>query len=162
MRIKLVLSMLSTPVAAALFLSGCSKPADSTAPAVTQRAPAESAAPVEGAPKTAAVAEVKTTSESTVEAAAKVSPPTVPTTEVAAPAVPTQSLVQSTFTKAKGLIAEKKYPEALAALSELSNVNLTAEQQTLVEQLKAQIQTLMASQAGNEGVSAVGRFLKKQ
>jgi hypothetical protein len=76
------------------------------------------------------------------------------------PAVPNQANLQNVLDQAKNLLAEKKYPEALAALAQLSNVSLSAEQQRLVEQLRAQIQSAMTSEAANEGLKSVGGLLK--
>jgi hypothetical protein len=58
----------------------------------------------------------------------------------------------------KKLVSENKYQEALQALSGLAQLNLTAEQQKLVDGLKDQITKAMAQKAAGD---AVGGLLKK-
>ncbi len=156
-----------------LFFAGCSKQEQSApaaaaaaptpspaAPAAdnTAKAPPAAAAEVKAAAETAAKAEVKA-----VEA---VKPPEVVTPPAPAPApqvqaAAAQSPVSGVLERVKALVAEKKYPEALTALSELSSASLTTEQQSLVTQLKTQISTAMAAQAGSQGLKSVGGLLNK-
>lgn len=68
---------------------------------------------------------------------------------------------QSLIDKAKALINDKKYEEALGSLKQLSNFSLTPEQQKTVDDLKAQLQKLMSSQVVTNAASALGNMFKK-
>lgn len=69
--------------------------------------------------------------------------------------------VKALVEQAKSLIAEKKYPEALTLVKDkLSALKLTAEQQTMVDSLKAQIQKAMASVSGSDASKAASDLLK--
>jgi len=75
------------------------------------------------------------------------------------------SQAQGLIDKAKGLIENKQYPEAMNILKELSNTKLTPEQQKLVDDLKAQVEKAMAgaatSEATKSATDAVGGVLGK-
>ena len=75
------------------------------------------------------------------------------------------SQAQSLIDKAKGLIENKQYPEAMNILKELSNTKLTPEQQKLVDDLKVQVEKAMAgaatSEATKSATDAVGGVLGK-
>lgn len=58
------------------------------------------------------------------------------------------------------LVDEKKYQEASAKLAEMANVQLTPEQQQLVEKLKAEIQKGLSGQAVESGKKALGGLLQ--
>lgn len=66
---------------------------------------------------------------------------------------------QELLTQAKNLVSEKKYEEAGNILQSLSNMELTPEQQKLVDDLKATIQKALQSDAVKEGTKALGNML---
>ena len=69
--------------------------------------------------------------------------------------------VKALVEQAKGLIAEKKYTEALTLVKDkLSGIKLTAEQQTMVDSLKAQIQKAMTTVTGSDATKAASDLLK--
>lgn len=88
--------------------------------------------------------------------------PEIPATTPVPPAEASAEVTaQGILQRAQALVMEKKYPEALAALSELSNVSLTTEQQNLLARLKTEISNGMTSKFGNETVKSVGDLFKK-
>ena len=68
--------------------------------------------------------------------------------------------------KAKSLIADNKYSEAMDLLKKLSSMQLTPEQKKLVDDLMAQAQKAMAGAAASErhpeGPDAVGGIARRQ
>ncbi len=152
---KMTYSMLGLTAGAALFLaSGCSKeqpPPSETPKAATP--PATETQPVAEAAK-AAVEQVKTTATATAEQATK-----AVTTEAAAAAAGANIQIQSLIDKAKSLVADQKYQDALNSLQQLSSFKLSDEQQKLVDGLKAQIQAALAKAAGSNAASAIGNIL---
>jgi hypothetical protein len=69
------------------------------------------------------------------------------------------SQVQTLIDKAKGLVTEEKYKDALTVVQQLSSLRLTPEQRTLVDSLKAQIQTALAKSTTSDAASAAGNVL---
>jgi hypothetical protein len=77
-------------------------------------------------------------------------------------AASSQDQVKALFEKIKGLVAEKKYAEAVVSLNEVSQMKLTTEQQGWVEQMKTQVQKGMASQVLPDAAKTLDGFLNKK
>ncbi len=165
---KITYSILGLFAGAALFLAtGCGKqepPAGETpkamnpAPSDAQKAAAEAAPP-------AAVPAAPAPAEPTPPAAATIPVPAVPAaatqavTEAAAAPSAMSAQTQGLIDKAKGLVKSEKYQEALNSLQQLKDMKLTDEQQKMVDDLKAQIQTSLVKAAGTNAASALGNIL---
>lgn len=139
-------SVLAVTAAFAL-VAGCSKQ-DSTISTTTSEAEKATGSMAEKLKDTAEAA--KTTAEKAAGGVAKQA-------ETAATAV--SGTAQTLIDKARGLVTEKKYQEALTALGQLSDLKITDEQKKMVESLKTQIQKALAGQAAPDGASAVGNLL---
>lgn len=122
----------------ALFATGCAKQ-ETKGPAAT--APAAAAAPATAADAQAAM---KATADKAMAQ-----------TKEAAAALSAQA--QTTIDKAKSLIGEKKYQDALTSLQALAMSKLSPEHKKTVDDLIAQAQKLMSSDMGK----AVQGVMKK-
>jgi len=119
-----------------VWAAGCSKKEEAPPPKA-QETPKVTAPAAGEMQKTAET--VKTTAESTVAAA--------------------KAKAQELIDKAKRLVAENKYQDALNALQGLAGMSLTAEQQKVVDDLKKVIQEALAKKATSEATSAVTNIL---
>lgn len=79
--------------------------------------------------------------------------------QATAQAKATQEQAQGLIDRAKAYVSEQKYQDALSSLNQLTNIKLTAEQQKLVDDLKAQIQSALAKATGSNAASALGDAL---
>lgn len=132
-------------VVSALLVSGCSKQ-ETTPPATQGQSPTESA--ITDAQKRVgdAAAQAKDAAQKTAAEVQKQA------TEVGAAA---QAKAQEVIDQAKKLVSENKFTDALSLLQQkLAGLQLTPEQQKLVDSLKEQIQKAIASSAtkGAEGL----------
>ena len=96
--------------------------------------------------------EVKATAEKTVTDATK---------QVENLTASASSKAQGYIDKAKALVNEKKYQDALAALKELGNLSLSPEQQKAVDDLKKAIQNAFGPSAATNGATAIQGLLNK-
>jgi hypothetical protein len=146
-----------------LALSSCSKKEESAPPPATGNAETSmnaTAADLQKSAGSAAADAQKAASSAAADAQKQVqaaSSDAQKLTEQGAAAVQNQS--QGLIDKAKAYIADKKYTEALDSLKNLSNLKLTADQQKVVDDLKAQIEKAMASDAASGATKAVGGLL---
>lgn len=77
-------------------------------------------------------------------------------------AAASQNQAQVLIDKAKQFIADKKYSDALDSLKGLSNLKLTSDQQKIVDDLKTQVEKLMASDTASNAVKSLGGLLEKK
>jgi hypothetical protein len=132
-----------TAGAALLFAAGCSK---QEPPAGETTKPAGSVAPE----KQKIADTVAAATQQAVSAA---------TNQAGAAIADSMSQAQALIDKAKGLVADEKYKDALAVVQQLSSLRLTPEQRTFVDGLKAQIQTALAKSTTSDAASSLGNAL---
>jgi hypothetical protein len=142
MKIEIVITTIILS-AAVVSLNGCKKEEAAPAPAAVE-------APKPSEPIANEPAKV-------VESAQPAAKEVVDQATSQADAATAQS--QSLIDKAKSYAADQKYQDALTTLSQLSASKLTADQQKLVDALKAQIQSAMAKTSGGDAAAALGGAL---
>lgn len=137
----------------AVAISGCDKSNDAM-DAAKKSADSATTAVQQGADK--AVTEVKQAGEKAVTEVKQAGEKAVGNVAEQAKAA-TGGEATAVIAKVQGLVAEKKYQEALTALGGLKDLKLSDTQQKVVDGLKEQIQKLMSGDAGK----AVGNLLGK-
>jgi hypothetical protein len=160
---KIRYAMLGVAAGAVLILAiGCSKeepPAGETPKAMNPAPSGAQKAAAEAAPAAPAPAEPAPPAAATIAVPAVPAAATQAMTEAAAAPSEMSAQAQGLIDKAKGLVSNEKYQEALNSLQQLTNMKLTPEQQKMVDDLKAQIQTALAKAAGTNAASALGNIL---
>jgi hypothetical protein len=138
-------------------LIGCSKeqPAADTQAQGSQATEAVKTEASKGADavKTEATKAVDTVKSTAQDVSDKVSSDLKPTGQQG------QAQVQGLIDKVKSLIGEQKYQEAMTSLNQLGKMQLTSDQQKIVESLKATIQSALAKTATTDAASALGSAL---
>jgi len=151
MKLKMnrTIALVAVMTCVSLTLSSCSKKEEPTPPPTPSTA--EKAGNTTAADAQKAVAGAASDVQKQVQAAAADAQKEVQKntgdaqklTEAGAAA--SQNQAQGLIDKAKQFIADKKYSDALESLKGLSNVKLTSDQQKIVDDLKVQVEKLMAS-----------------
>jgi hypothetical protein len=141
----------------ATALCSCSKKEAATQPAAETSVTAETAKAVEAVAPSEPAKVVAETAPPAVETPKAIEAPKA--VEVAKPVEDTS--IQELIAKARSLAAEKKYAEASAVVQQLSSKALNADQTTLVEGLKQQIQKALTAKATENAVGALGNALPK-
>jgi hypothetical protein len=140
---KITYTMGITAGAALLLVAGCSK----------QEPPAG-----ETTKPTSSVATEARKAADTVAAAAQQAV-SAATNQAGAAIADSTSQVQTLIDKAKELVTDEKYKDALSVVRQLSSLRLTPEQRTLVDGLKTKIQTALAKSTTSDAASAAGNVL---
>jgi len=153
------LEKLSLTIAAALALglASCSKNEPATLGADDAKKADTLAADADA--KTADVA--KAEAEKAADAAKADAEKAVDAAKIEAAKAPENATIQGLIDKAKSLVAVANYADASTILQQLTGKTLSADQTTLVADLKEQIQKALAAKAAENAAGNVGNLLKK-
>jgi hypothetical protein len=153
MKTKYIATSLSIATTLALT-AGCSK-SDDSAKSMSEQT-SNAASTVMDKTKAAAT-EVKDKAVEVKDKAVAATENAVQSAKIAAGSTTASDPAQSLIDKAKSLVSSQQYQPALDTLAKLNDMKLTDAQQKMVDDLKAQIQKLMAAQA----VGSAGGLLPK-
>lgn len=151
---KTKLFLLATVIIGALSVTGCKEEQsapDTPAPKTTDNVPSPSIS------QTVSQAVVMVETQTTTPQLTNVAAPQPPVVQVQAQ--PAEGQAQTLIDRAKSLYGEKKYQDALTSLAGLANVQLTPDQQKVVDSLKTQIQSALAKNTATDAGSALGGVL---
>jgi len=157
MRTHKAIIAVTTAFAFAL-LTGCGDSTENKTPATPE---AETSTEAQGVTESV-VESVKEAAQPVVEEATKTAEQVATEAKSAASAAAADATIKANdlIAKAKSLISETKYSDAMNIINQLKSMKLTPEQEKLVADLKAQVEKAMSALSSTNAAGALNSLLK--